>query len=350
LSLIGQSFGEKKINFFGMKHTLSGIWATKQPFSVRNLGDNKFQFVFQSEEDKNRVMEGKTWSFDGKYLLLKQWDPEDLEFHEEEKVIKIWVQVWNLPLHWVSEDAGAKIGKKIGRVHNVVITGEGSVKGHLIKILVEMKLKDPIMRGTNIKVGDTNRWVDFRYEGIQSFCFYCGLIGHSDKSCQSKKDDLLRNKFNGGQFGDWLRTTSIFISEGRSFQSKFSDNQSSEPNSEGIQKFVSSPSSRVRENAIVEKSRENSSVELKKHGEGISEMVEGKGKEIVMEGVELLSIEEGGTMGILEIPPGDDQLIEVNIQASAIGKNVLNRKKKTFVRKSRIASSDNQDKMLIENP
>lgn len=28
-------------------------------------------------------------------------------------------------------------------------------------------------------------WINFKYERLPSFCFYCGIIGHSDKFCES---------------------------------------------------------------------------------------------------------------------------------------------------------------------
>ncbi|CAA0831667.1 Unknown protein, partial [Striga hermonthica] len=188
--------------------------------------------------DKDIILSSKTWSFDGQYLLLKNWNPGNLEFHEEELCIRIWVQVWNLPLHWMSMEAGAKIGQKIGKVINVVMPGAGSAKGQLIKILAELNLKEPIPRGTNLKVGSENRWVEFRYESIQTFCFYCGLIGHSDRNCQLKKDDLKRNVLNVGQYGEWLRTTHINLGDGRNSYSKNADSQAGEPENHHWAVFV----------------------------------------------------------------------------------------------------------------
>ncbi|CAA0833793.1 Unknown protein, partial [Striga hermonthica] len=225
LSLIGKSYGEKRINFNGLKTTLSGIWITKEPFTIKNLGGNKFQFLFQNEEDKEKILNGKTWSFDGQYLLLKNWDPTNLDFQKEEEVIKIWVQIINLPLHWISADSGLKIGRKIGRVLDVLLPGAGNSNGQIMKILVELKLSEPLLRGTNIKQGSENRWLDFRYESIQGFCYYCGLIGHSDRNCSFKKKDILNNVLKVGQFGDWLRASSIIPFGHRNPSSNNSESQ-----------------------------------------------------------------------------------------------------------------------------
>ncbi|GER32678.1 RNA-directed DNA polymerase [Striga asiatica] len=203
-SLIGKVYGDKKINFSGLKATLRNIWVTQKQFSMRNIGTNLFQFIFQTVEDKLKVLHGKTWSFDGQYLLLKEWDPNATDFTREEEKIKIRM--------------GLKIGGIIGKVLNVQTPGAGSPHGNLIQVQVELNLREAIPRGTKLKLGTETRWVDFRYENLQSFCFYCGLIGHVDKNCPEKRDDLTRKMLNFGQYGDWLRATHISLNEFKSLK------------------------------------------------------------------------------------------------------------------------------------
>ncbi|CAA0827174.1 Unknown protein [Striga hermonthica] len=119
-SLIGKIHGIKRANFNGLKETLCNIWRTQQPFSIRLVGYNLFQFVFQSEEDKNKIFLGKTWSFDGQYIILKEWSTNSINWEEEAKV-DLWVQIHGLPLHWITEDTGLKIGKLFANVKDVFV-------------------------------------------------------------------------------------------------------------------------------------------------------------------------------------------------------------------------------------
>ncbi|CAA0819866.1 Unknown protein [Striga hermonthica] len=177
---------------------------------------------FETKEDKEKILQGKSWTFDGQYILLKDWKPEAQVFTEEDEKVQIWVQIHNLPLHWLTLELGLKIGGVIGKVVNVQVPSAESSNGHIMKVQVELNLREPIPRGTKIKLGTHNRWVSFRYENLQSFCFYCGLIGHIDKNCHSKKDDLANNVLNMGQYGEWLKVGPSFFSESKSYKSSSS--------------------------------------------------------------------------------------------------------------------------------
>ncbi|CAA0834243.1 Unknown protein [Striga hermonthica] len=231
LSLLGKVYGDKKANFYGLKTTLGSIWTTKHPFTIKSLGDNIFQFLFQIEEDRDKILTSKTWSFDGQYILLKQWVPGDTVFKEADEYIKIWVQIHNMPLHWISASTGLKIGRLIGLPLDVQLPGPFSHQGNLLKVLVKIPLKGPILGGSKIKLGNENKWADFRYESLQSFYFYCGHLGHSDKNCMTKKEDVLKYSLNLGQYGEWLRVSPLNISgfwssSGPQTESKSSDRRS----------------------------------------------------------------------------------------------------------------------------
>ncbi|KAK6154992.1 hypothetical protein DH2020_009240 [Rehmannia glutinosa] len=211
-SLLGKCFGTKKINFTGLKNTLLKIWQTKDIFVVREIGPNLFQFVFCTQEDKLRVLQGKTWSFDSQYILLREWNDDILAKVDSIHTVELWIQIWNLPYHWMSIETGKKIGSKFGKISDIIIPETGSAKGRHLKLLVEVNLDKPLLRGSKIKLGEEVCWIDFRYENLMSFCFYCGHVGHLERGCQVRKDELKENNFSEGQFGEWLRAVEVFPS------------------------------------------------------------------------------------------------------------------------------------------
>lgn len=46
-----------------------------------------------------------------------------------------------------------------------------------VKIQIELDLTKPLQRGTMLKYTEFESWVEFKYEQLPIFCFYCGQIG-----------------------------------------------------------------------------------------------------------------------------------------------------------------------------
>lgn len=164
-----------------------------------------FQFVFPTKEDSLKVLNGRSWPFDGQYLILKDWSEESEAKPETLRFVQIWVQVWDLPSHWMSKAVGLKIGELFNGAKDVIVPENRSKKGRHLKLLVEADVYKPLLRGTKIKLNNQTRWVTFKYEQIQNFCFYCGKMGHGEKICEQRNGDVKRGSLKEGQFGEWLK-------------------------------------------------------------------------------------------------------------------------------------------------
>lgn len=90
----------------------------------------------------------------------------------------------------------------------MIIPETGSKDGRLAKMLVEVYLSKPLIRGTNISFEGDKRWILFKYELLPLFCFYCGNVGHAERLCECKTEDGKNGTLNEGQFEDWLRAGS----------------------------------------------------------------------------------------------------------------------------------------------
>ncbi|CAA0830802.1 Unknown protein [Striga hermonthica] len=296
LSLIGKVYGKKKINFTGLKATLGSIWMTKSPFSMKCIGHNLFHFLSKSEEDLDKILNGKTWSFDSQYILFKKWSPGFLD---------------------------------------VLVPAAGSWDGQLVKILVEMNLNEPIPRGANVKLGQDCKWVDFRYEHLQTFCYYCGKIGHNDRGCSSKKEDINRGIVKHCQYGDWLKATLISFLESKSINS--STRGSTQDKSGGGESVRSQPQGSGLGNVG---SNQGTTLNIPDKGMMIlrpevpeenlrSEGSNGKGIEVRSIGEKVVSEED----------LNESQLMDITVQSTTIDGRVLQRKKKPFVRKPRVQTN-----------
>lgn len=62
-----------------------------------------------------------------------------------------------------------------------------------------------MLRGTKIKCNKNSVCVDFKYENLAIFCFYCERVGHTERHCWKRKTDANSEKILDGQFGEWLK-------------------------------------------------------------------------------------------------------------------------------------------------
>lgn len=115
--------------------------------------------------------------------------------------IQVWIQVWNLPNRWISKETGFRFRHLFHSISDVIIPDNGSKQGRHLKILAELNLDQPLLRGTKLQYQNKEIWAEFRYENMAAFCFYCGLVGHSGKNCAVRKGDVLKNQVLEGQFG-----------------------------------------------------------------------------------------------------------------------------------------------------
>ena len=132
-------------------------------------------------------------------FVLRSW-LEGFEVKEANfNIAPLWIQVWNLPVHWMSKEVGKKIASVFHETKEVIMPQEG----RHIKILVLADITQPLMRGTTVKLEGKVKWLSFKYERCPDFCYTCGKIGHSERNCS---DGIQLGKgHQDNQFGPWLR-------------------------------------------------------------------------------------------------------------------------------------------------
>ncbi|MBA0809075.1 hypothetical protein Gohar_024758, partial [Gossypium harknessii] len=93
-----------------------------------------------------------------------------------------WVQIHDLPPGYFSEAVARQLGTFIRRFLEYDSKQiNRDLKGHL-RIQVEIDARKPLKRRKKIALPSSKyTYVNFRYEKLTLFCFYCGCLGHNDK-------------------------------------------------------------------------------------------------------------------------------------------------------------------------
>jgi hypothetical protein len=203
--LVGKVGSDRRVNKEAFQTVLSQLWRTVGSVMFKEVQDNIWLFEFTDKDDKERVLEGRPWSFDRHILVLNDFDgsipPSQMEFTHS----PFWVQVHDMPLLCMNKAVGMRIGESMGEVEDVDVSGDGSGWGRCLRIRVRVNLLQPLERGRALQVGGKSNWVNFKYEKLPRLCFTCGRILHGLKGCPVKgvqrrsADDSLK------EWGVWLR-------------------------------------------------------------------------------------------------------------------------------------------------
>lgn len=112
------------------------------------------------------------------------------------------------PLPRLSIDTSFKFKNIFSNVSDVLLPDSGSKKGLHLKILADVNLNKPLPRGTKLQYADQEVWVEFKYENMAAFCYYCGFVGHTEKLCSKRKGNSRSGQLLEGQYGEWLKADS----------------------------------------------------------------------------------------------------------------------------------------------
>lgn len=202
--LIGRFLTEKNINFQAMQNVLASIWRPKEGMEVHDLGGQRYSFVFYHVLDLQKVIEGGPWTFEQNLLLHHK-----LEEGEDAHLVKlnrmeIWVQIYDLPMGMLSIKLLESIGNYVGAFVKTDPKNLTSGWKMFVRIRVVMDIDKPLKRKMKIKrEGGNWTWINFKYERLSSFCFVCGLMGHTDRDCgivYANPDKVIERAY-----GTWLR-------------------------------------------------------------------------------------------------------------------------------------------------
>nr|XP_023875779.1 uncharacterized protein LOC111988216 [Quercus suber] len=144
--LAGKFYMKSRVNLESVARVLRTVWRTEKNFEVNDVGENKVLFLFQQEEDMDRVLMLSPWSFD-KYLLVLH----KLEVGEAVNQLKFseasfWVQIHGLPTMSQMKEVSLRIGQSLGRVEKVDVDDKGFCLGNYLLIRVSIDISTPLCR------------------------------------------------------------------------------------------------------------------------------------------------------------------------------------------------------------
>ncbi|CAH9113883.1 unnamed protein product [Cuscuta epithymum] len=138
----------------------------------------------------NRVLEDGPWLFERDLILLKAVQPDDIPETMTLFKASFLVQVHNAPIKFRNLGSTTrKTGNFLGSFIKFEMSQFEGKQSSYSYIRVCLDVRRPLKKGTTLTKNVVQHWVDFKYEKLLSFCFLCGIIGHSDKFCPLKYEE-----------------------------------------------------------------------------------------------------------------------------------------------------------------
>ncbi|XP_015959581.1 uncharacterized protein LOC107483479 [Arachis duranensis] len=209
-SLVEKLVTDKNINPTWVQTAMFNIWRRPEDFKMVEIRPKLFQFFFHKEIDMRRVLKGNPWMFRNSWLLIKKWErgvnPAEMDFSRTE----IKLQIWNMPEHCKTTTLGRKIAARVGEVMECNVFSAGPGKGNFLKASVMIRIEDPLKEGLNMgSKQDGLTKVEFKYERLPTFCYFCGRIGHDVANCEIAEAEEEHTSGSKKGLGAWLRADII---------------------------------------------------------------------------------------------------------------------------------------------
>lgn len=202
--LLGRLLTDREINFSIMRSRLASLWRPGKGVNIKDISPNLFLFQFFHPVDLKRVLEGGPWTFENQLLILHKLNPGDIPSSIPLVLVDFWIQVYDLPLGYMSMTIGKQIGDFIGKFVEYDDNNNSTLWRNYMRIKVSVDVRKPLKRFKKIrKAGGDWSVVNFKYEKLSTFCYICGHLGHSDRFCACLLSDDTTEPTR--EWGPWLR-------------------------------------------------------------------------------------------------------------------------------------------------
>lgn len=203
LSIVGRVLTKRPYNFEAFKRTMNQIWMISKPALFRAIGNGLFIIQFVSQRDREKVLDGRPWTFDQCLVLLDVIkvgvQPSDIVLNHS----PFWIRLYNLPLESRSVKHVRSFAQNLGEVMDIDDDGVEWDKSARVK--VAMDVTRPLRRVLRFRnrMGQLSM-VEIKYERLPTFCYVCGILGHIERDCVEATED---ERSMEHQWGSWLRAS-----------------------------------------------------------------------------------------------------------------------------------------------
>lgn len=176
LTLMGRLTNPSLQRLWSLIPFLSNRWNLRGKALGSDLGKGCFQFLFDYEEDLQKVLDNRPYHFDNWMVILQRWEPVISSTFPSK--IPFWIELQGLPKHLWKPKMLLTIGDKLGEVM------DHEISPTVVKIKIMIDGLQPIVKETMVDFPDgSEALVTLEYKNLKNHCQYCNRLSHEQKDC-----------------------------------------------------------------------------------------------------------------------------------------------------------------------
>ncbi|XP_060959188.1 uncharacterized protein LOC133030459 [Cannabis sativa] len=198
--LVGRFLTRRSIDYQAMQHKVDSLWQPNQGLYVKELDPNHFLFQFYHEIDITRVIDGSPWTFDRVPFIFERVKPGENPRQISLTRLDVWIQCHEMKTGFMSESTLRHMTNYIGTFVKSYPNNFTGVWRDYLRVRTTINVEKPLKKKMTLerKNGQTCT-VQFKYEDLPTFCFICGVLGHSERFCERLFDtpaELIQKMFD----------------------------------------------------------------------------------------------------------------------------------------------------------
>ncbi|XP_070002870.1 uncharacterized protein [Nicotiana sylvestris] len=161
-----------------------GVWNFVNTSQVYLHDKGYFIFRFDTEDDKNKVIQQGPYTFQNRPMILKQWEPDFQLSKELTRNVPIWVIFPSLPIQFWSKE---NLGRIASYLEKLICSDKLTANCDRIsyaRILIEMDISQKLPDSLMIEVADGKyKEQMLECEWKPAYCEECLQLGQHTESC-----------------------------------------------------------------------------------------------------------------------------------------------------------------------
>ncbi|KAJ4875132.1 hypothetical protein Rs2_40150 [Raphanus sativus] len=175
LSLVGRIFNtERSVEALIAILPRPNIWDVEGRVRGLDLGNQRFQFDFESERDLVKVLNKRPCHFNKWAFSLERWIPHVGDTFPN--TMTFWVSFIGIPTHFWMDPVFESLGGRLGTV--------GPIDAKAAKVQVEINMDRPLKFALRAQVPSGEIVpVKVVYSNLHRYCRHCRYVSHEIDSC-----------------------------------------------------------------------------------------------------------------------------------------------------------------------